>query len=152
MYISYVRSLFKCFVLFLKDIFLATSQGMWDLGSLTRDQINAPCIGSLKSSPLDPQVRPLSIFRTELSCYSFFAREWRLWEGSKLSQWSNQRENWHRPWNKDAFCAVSGKREELSCLLWALAQPGAVLCSWPTDLKDLESPCPMPGLSHKPLW
>ena len=29
---------------------------MWDLSSLTRDQISGPCIGSTESEPLDCQV------------------------------------------------------------------------------------------------
>ena len=125
---SYVRSLFKCFVLSFKHFFLAMSRGMWDIGSLTRDQTSAPCTGSSKSSPLDHQISPLSIFRTELSRCSFFAREWRLWEVSKLSQWSNQRANWLRPWDKRCVlcCEWEEGRGELSPLSSCTAWGGSV--------------------------
>ena len=99
---------------------------------------------ALKSSPLDHQVSPLFIFRTELSCCSFFARGWRLWEVSKLSQWSNQREKADiGPGTKMLF-VLSGKRGEVSCLLWALAQNrlGLFCVVGPLTSKILKAPVP----------
>ena len=46
------------FAFFLFFKFLATSHGMWDLSSLTRDQTCAPCSGSAESEPLDRQGSP----------------------------------------------------------------------------------------------
>ena len=41
------------------------------IGSLTRDQTRAPCIGSVESQPLDHQGSPISLFLWGRSCKSF---------------------------------------------------------------------------------
>ena len=40
--------------------FLATLCYLWDLSSLTRDQVHAPCTGNMESQPLDHKGLPSS--------------------------------------------------------------------------------------------
>ena len=46
--------------------FLAAPRGMWDLSSTTRVWIQALCIGSAESKPLDHQGSPLKFFKIEV--------------------------------------------------------------------------------------
>ena len=60
---------FCCFLFspFFFSFFLVALHGMWDLSFLTRDQICAPCIGSVESEPLDYQESPISLYPSYLA-------------------------------------------------------------------------------------
>ena len=49
----YALSVNECFLFLL--IFLVVLLSMWALSSLTRDQTCIPCVGGMRSSPLDRQ-------------------------------------------------------------------------------------------------
>ena len=48
---------------------------MWDLYSLTRDQIHVPCIGSTESEPLDQQESPTIGFFNSVYEFSDTSKE-----------------------------------------------------------------------------
>ena len=48
---------------------MATPRGIWDLSSLTKDRIRAPCIESVEPSPWEPRGSPLPHFSWRFLSY-----------------------------------------------------------------------------------